>query len=466
MSCPNGSQKKSGIPDYEWLSITDELCALYGEDSWMCQLSKLNLAGYIKNNLVDVNALCSSPPPEVDSLTPEDFLGGVTGGWLDKAIQISQGSKWNDWCECTPTPPTFNNGQCPVPYTVTATWTSNFQNEGEIPHNSTFHIYGPISAIQLENPGPNGACGLFVYGCNFQGLPAIANDSLGYYPAEIASNLVVTGVTPADGQPDNCGNAPSPPPPPSPASPTPPTPPPSLTAISLPAATPECDCPSNDDQGDGSSQGNNSGSGNQNVNFVNISVPIFSGKCDSSGNPVFTTQTVAVIAGTESSELLKFQEMSQIQGNSICSCNVSSTPDSWLIRPEYHRSQVIYQFAEVDNSGTIIGSPKYQITVPHHLPAKPTAALPNYKRGNWETIFVLNDNSKVTIHSVDAANGNLMLNAIKSRIDPTQLTNAYLSKSSLVVTNTPIAEINVKNRMAKYYSTGAKNEVPDWLVKW
>ena len=185
----------------------------------------------------------------------------------------------------------------------------------------------------------------------------------------------------------------------------------------------------------------------EDVNFVNITAPIFLGSCDSSGNPVMGTRQVTVIQGTEQGEFLKFQELAQIKGNLACNVDVAACPDGWLIRPEYHRPQVIYQFAQIDGSGNIIGAPKYKITVPHHISTKPTTGLPNYQRGNWETIFVLNDNSKVTIHSLDAANGNLMLNAIKLLIDPAQLTNAYLSKSSLVATETPIAQITVKNRI-------------------
>ncbi|MHC5860735.1 hypothetical protein [Nostoc sp.] len=202
------------------------------------------------------------------------------------------------------------------------------------------------------------------------------------------------------------------------------------------------------------------------MNFINISVPTFSGNCDSSGNPVFGNQSVAVIAGTESSELLKFQELAQIKGAAVCNIDVAGIPDSWLIRPEYHRPQVIYQFAEIDSSGNIIGAPKYPITVPHHISTKPDDALPNYKRGNWEIIYVLKDNSKVTIHSFDEDNGMTLLNAIKLRITPSYLDGAYLSKSCLVVTDTDIAQITVKNRMAKYYSTGTKNALPDWLAKW
>jgi hypothetical protein len=202
------------------------------------------------------------------------------------------------------------------------------------------------------------------------------------------------------------------------------------------------------------------------VNFVNILAPIFLGTCDSAGNPVLGSQSVQVIQGTEAGEFLKFQELAQIQGNSYCNIDVAGIPDSWLIRPEHHRPQVIYQFAEIDNSGNITGAPKYPITVPHHVSDKPSDPLPNYERGNWEIIYVLNDNSKVTIHSLDESNGMIILNAVMLRIIPSYLTNAYRSKSCMVVTDNPISQITVKNRAAKYYSTGTKNDVPDWIAKW
>jgi len=141
-------------------------------------------------------------------------------------------------------------------------------------------------------------------------------------------------------------------------------------------------------------------------------------------------------------------------------------PDNWLIRPEYHRPQAIYQFVQIDNTGKVIGAPKYRITIPHHTSQKPTNPLPNYERGSWEIIYVLSDNSKITIHSLDEANGMTILNAAKALVDPPYLNNSYRSKSCLVSTSNPIAEITVKSRMAKFYSQGTKNVFPDWLVKW
>ena len=203
------------------------------------------------------------------------------------------------------------------------------------------------------------------------------------------------------------------------------------------------------------------------VNFSNITVPIFA-SCNNDGTGNSNPLTIQVIQGTEASTSALYEQLYQIQVAQNCAMNddVATIPDGWALRPEYHRPQAIYQFAEVDSSGNIIGSPKYKITVPHHLSNKPDSPLPNYNKGNWEIIYVLNDNSKITIHSLDEANGQLLLAAILPRIDQRYLTNAYTSKSGLVVTSSPLQQITVTNRLCKYWSQGCKNELPDWVKKW
>jgi hypothetical protein len=203
------------------------------------------------------------------------------------------------------------------------------------------------------------------------------------------------------------------------------------------------------------------------VQFSTINAQIFE-KCDSSGNPVYTTQAVSVIQGTEDAETLKFKELAEIYAYQNCNSDTdcAAIPLGWQIRPEASRPQAIFQFAEVDGSGNITGSPKYPITVPHLVNNPPTNPLPNYTKGNWELIYVLNDNSRVTIHAMDQDNANTVLNAIIPLLDTNYTSKAYTSKSGLVVTQTPIAQNLVTCRMVKYYSTGVQNSVPDWIVKW
>ena len=164
------------------------------------------------------------------------------------------------------------------------------------------------------------------------------------------------------------------------------------------------------------------------------------------------------------SRIILFNQKFPSSGDAYAVC-----PDGWLLRPEYHRPQGIYQFVEIDNAGKVIGSPMYRITIPHHKPAKVDshkAPIPNYERGSWEIIYVLKDNSRITIHSKDEKNGLLILEAAKALVESSYLVGAYQSKSCLVKSDNLIAEITVKCRMAKFYSTGCLTVLPDWIVKW
>jgi hypothetical protein len=205
--------------------------------------------------------------------------------------------------------------------------------------------------------------------------------------------------------------------------------------------------------------------GGGDVNFIDLVVPVFSGNCDSSGNPTFNNQTVSVIEGTQSAELLKFQELARLQGFQACHIDIPACPDGWLLRPEYARPQAIYQFAQIDGGGNVIGSPCYKMTIPHHLSAKPTSPPPNYVRGNWEFIYVLKDNSKITFHTVDESTSTNLLDHFLPLIDPAYLVGAYLSKSAIAVREIPIQQFPVRCNYAKFYATGVKTGVPTWRVK-
>lgn len=142
-----------------------------------------------------------------------------------------------------------------------------------------------------------------------------------------------------------------------------------------------------------------------------------------------------------------------------------AVPDMWQIRPEHTRPQAVYQFAEVSSTGAK-NPPKYVVTIPHHKDLKPTSAkLPSYKRGNWETIYVLADNSKIILHTSTEAEGQKVLNAALKLIDSSLLNNAYLSKSGKIKIKKPIKEITVQPRMVKFFSEGRKGNKPDWEVR-
>ena len=143
----------------------------------------------------------------------------------------------------------------------------------------------------------------------------------------------------------------------------------------------------------------------------------------------------------------------------------AAIPDMWLIRPEHHRPQAVYQFAEINGQGVVIDSAKYAITIPHHKPTRPDVGLPSYEKGNWEFIYVLNDNSKIVIHAISKNESERIFAAIIQLIIPEYLEGAYLSKSAEIYRSPPLQQIKVKNTRASYFESGRKNGKPDWIVK-
>jgi hypothetical protein len=204
---------------------------------------------------------------------------------------------------------------------------------------------------------------------------------------------------------------------------------------------------------------------NPDVDLSDITVNVFMNACDSSGNPVFSTTDFKVIAGTEASQQALFNSIALLQGIWYCQRDIPACPDGWLIRPEFQRPQAVYQFAETDSGGNVIGPPHFRITIPHHISDEPTSGLPNYTRGNWELIYVLNDNSKVILHTVDEDTANTLLPLILARVDPSQQTSSYLSKSSFAARVNPIQQTTVRCQTAKYYPNGAKSGKPTWLTR-
>lgn len=147
---------------------------------------------------------------------------------------------------------------------------------------------------------------------------------------------------------------------------------------------------------------------------------------------------------------------------------VSAIPLSWQIRNEGDRPQLVIQCAEEDgfdkDKNKKYKSAKYPITVPHwNGSASDQISLPSYIKGNYEVIYVLKDNSKVTINAKDEIECKRILNAIKPHISKEYLKNAYF-KGGLIVRDEPIKESRVKPRYGRYFKNGQKNNKPDWRI--
>lgn len=147
---------------------------------------------------------------------------------------------------------------------------------------------------------------------------------------------------------------------------------------------------------------------------------------------------------------------------------VAAIPQSWQIRNEGSKPQLVIQCAEengVDEKGNKkYKSAMYPISVPHwDGTASDKISLPSYVKGNYEGIYTLNDNSKVTINAQNEIECKRILNAIKPHI-PKQYTKDAYFKGGVIVRDKPIKESRVKPRYGRYFKDGQRNNKPDWRV--
>lgn len=143
---------------------------------------------------------------------------------------------------------------------------------------------------------------------------------------------------------------------------------------------------------------------------------------------------------------------------------IAAVPDHWQLRPEAQRPQLVIMFAEKKANGKL-GKPMYAINIPHyeHSKAPSNSPLPGYKKGQWEGILTLNDNSKVVVNAVSELEAKKVLNAAEKAID-----SKYLKGSQTKIgmrKGIELKEIEVMPVKAKYFPTGRKDLSPKSVSK-
>jgi hypothetical protein len=195
---------------------------------------------------------------------------------------------------------------------------------------------------------------------------------------------------------------------------------------------------------------------------------------DGEWKPKRISTTVQVLATPNGSEILKtqiqFEELAKISSELCLQKNKTSEecyaaiPDWWQIRPEGHRPQLVIQFGEDLGNGKT-GPPKYVITIPHYKGGKlKTSPIPKYKKGSWEEIVTFSDNSKIIINAFDKQEADKVLNACQQIVNPRYSVNSY-SKGGRIRKGQSLKEITVIPKMARFFSTGYQNILPDWIVR-
>ena len=249
MACPDGYQKKGGLPDYFWVNYTSVLCSSYGEDSLNCNLAKYNPANYIPFGLLYLPSFCAQGPPPAINLIPDSY-NPISVAQTLADIVLAQ--IFPDVCECIPPPPEpppFPGGQCPCasylvrarifyyaddPPTQPVTASQEIEYWGEISGARLVDAPGfgdgiPRKNIQVQARGtPPGEC---------LSEPIWMNHFLSGYPNAYDARIV--SIRKTDGSADECGDLPGEQPPPPEPEPPPPPPPPPPELPDLPPPPPE-----------------------------------------------------------------------------------------------------------------------------------------------------------------------------------------------------------------------------------
>jgi TolA-binding protein len=197
------------------------------------------------------------------------------------------------------------------------------------------------------------------------------------------------------------------------------------------------------------------------VKFSNITVKQFD-KCEGE-TPIFTTRQVSVIQGTELAESTNADTLANIASQKCKECNaIATVPEWWQVRPEAGRKQAVLVFKELKDDGTI-GNDPYAITIPHcTLTMAPNASpLPTYKKGDYQGVLFLKDNSKLIVNCFDADEVQRVITALSTVID-----SAYLQGATQTIgrhKNKPFKKIKVKAQELHFYPTGAKSMKPAYI---
>lgn len=186
-----------------------------------------------------------------------------------------------------------------------------------------------------------------------------------------------------------------------------------------------------------------------------ISVKKFD-RCEN-GAPVFVSENISVLKGTEEQNTKLFEE---IAGFQALQCNetacYAAVPEWWQIRPEGKRPQVVLKFCAKEGDGKY-GPPKYPITIPHPKITQKMMSSPlqSYKKGNFEGELKLADNSKVIVNCINKAEAERVLSIIKGMIKDKLLEGSTVKFSERG--GNPVKQQEMAIRFATYFEKGIED---------
>ncbi|NER30812.1 MAG: hypothetical protein F6J89_25140 [Symploca sp. SIO1C4] len=135
---------------------------------------------------------------------------------------------------------------------------------------------------------------------------------------------------------------------------------------------------------------------------------------------------------------------------------VATVPEHWSRRIGSERPQLVIIYRPKFPTKGRTGN--YPIHIPHYIGDR-NPKLPEFKKGNWQGMLVLKDNSRLVVNGVSATETEKTINALKRYIKSEYLPGNFQIKQ---IKNNRYRELEVVPLRADYYSQGKTNTEPDW----
>ncbi|NEO34265.1 MAG: hypothetical protein F6K36_28455 [Symploca sp. SIO3C6] len=135
---------------------------------------------------------------------------------------------------------------------------------------------------------------------------------------------------------------------------------------------------------------------------------------------------------------------------------IATIPEQWARRVGSNRPQLVIIYRPKLKGSIKTGN--YLLHLPHYL-GKRNPPLPEYKKGNWQGLLTLKDNSKLIVNGFSPQETEKTVNSLSRFINSEYLPGNFKIGQ---VKNSPYLEIEVKPHRADYYSQGQGQIEPDW----
>lgn len=197
--------------------------------------------------------------------------------------------------------------------------------------------------------------------------------------------------------------------------------------------------------------------------FIPVPTPVkIFVKCENNA-PVYGTQVVGIPANAIGYVAPLYEKIANTEGKHCSESNaIATVPEWWQVRPEATRPQAILVFKEVRPDGTI-GKDPYSITIPHcTLTTAPNSPpLATYKKGIYQGILTLKDNSKLIVNCKDVQECERVITTLSGVIASTQLegSSTKIGKTKGIA----FKEIEVKAQRLDYFPNGVKTMKPAYM---